>query len=130
MQDQSDSQNPSSSPKFKYVKKADLAPIRKIVQKQYEERLNKALLANRSRLERFIKNYDYDFVDKIHRKTYYWEHMGLTDEYDYATKNCKKFLVYERNGLIHGDNLILSLETDDMALDMKMVHKKIQDYLL
>ncbi len=56
--------------------------------------------------------------------------MGLTDEYDYATKNFKKLLVYERNGLILGDNLILSLETDDMALDMKMVHKKIQDYLL
>lgn len=221
---QPEAQEPSSSPKFKYVKKADLAPIKKIVQKQYEERLNKALLANRSRLERFIKNYDYDFVDKIyqksafarkqfispiiepideyikdwleshpggmnpyddppdletergefvrtksekiladtfyklgipyqyepefvlkngyckypdfillnviHRKTYYWEHMGLTDEYDYATKNFKKLLVYERNGLVLGDNLILSLETDDMALDMKMVHKKIQDYLL
>lgn len=224
MQYQSDFQSPSSSPKFKYVKKADLAPIKKIVQKQYEERLNKTLLANRSILERFIKNYDYDFVDKvyqksafarkqfispiiepideyikdwleshpggmnpyddppdletergefvrtksekiladtfyklgipyqyepefvlntgyckypdfillnvIHRKTYYWEHMGLTDKYDYATKNFKKLLIYERNGLVLGDNLILSLETDDMPLDMKMVHKKIQDYLL
>jgi len=207
-----------------YVSNGDLGQYKKLIQKQYEERLNKALLANRSRLERFIKNYDYDFVDKVYqksafarkqfispiiepideyikdwleshpggmnpyddppdletergefvrtksekiladtfyklgipyqyepefvlntgyckypdfillnvirRKTYYWEHMGLTDEHGYATKNFKKLLTYERNGLILGDNLIISLETDDMPLDMKMVHKKIQDYLL
>ena len=78
----------------------------------------------------YCKYPDFILLNVIHRKTYYWEHMGLTDEYDYATKNFKKLLVYERNGLVLGDNLILSLETDDMALDMKMVHKKIQDYLL
>lgn len=210
--------------KFTYVRQSDLAPIKKLVQKQYEERLQKALLANRSRLARFIKNYDYDFVDQIYqksafarkqyispiieprdefikdwyeqhpggmnpyddpperdtlrgekvrtkseqiladtfyrlgipyqyepefvlntgyckypdfvllnviqRKTYYWEHMGLTDEFDYATKNFKKLLVYERNGLILGENLILSLETEDMQLDMKMVDRKIREYLL
>ena len=207
-----------------YVRKADLAPIKKLVQKQYEEKLNKALLANRYRLAKFIKNYDYDFVDQIyqksafarkqyispiiepkddfikawleshpggqnpyddppeletqrgdfvrtksekiladtfynlgipyqyepafvlsngyckypdfillnviHRKTYYWEHMGLTDEHGYATKNFRKLAIYERNGLVLGDNLILSLETEDMPLDMKMVQRKIQDYLL
>ena len=207
-----------------YVRQSDLAPIKKLVQKQYEERLQKALLTNRSRLARFIKNYDYDFVDQIYqksafarkqyispiieprdefikdwyeqhpggmnpyddpperdtlrgekvrtkseqiladtfyrlgipyqyepefvlntgyckypdfvllnviqRKTYYWEHMGLTDEFDYATKNFKKLLVYERNGLILGENLILTLETEDMQLDMKMVDRKIREYLL
>ncbi len=210
--------------KYTYVRQSDLAPIKKLVQKQYEERLQKALLTNRSRLARFIKNYDYDFVDQIYqksafarkqyispiieprdefikdwyehhpggmnpyddpperdtlrgekvrtkseqlladtfyrlgipyqyepefvlntgyckypdfvllnviqRKTYYWEHMGLTDEFDYATKNFKKLLVYERNGLILGENLILSLETEDMQLDMKMVDRKIREYLL
>jgi hypothetical protein len=210
--------------KYTYVRQSDLAPIKKLVQKQYEERLQKALLTNRSRLARFIKNYDYDFVDQIYqksafarkqyispiieprdefikdwyehhpggmnpyddpperdtlrgekvrtkseqlladtfyrlgipyqyepefvlntgyckypdfvllnviqRKTYYWEHMGLTDEFDYATKNFKKLLVYERNGLILGENLILTLETEDMQLDMKMVDRKIREYLL
>jgi len=210
--------------KYTYVRQSDLAPIKKLVQKQYEERLQKALLTNRSRLARFIKNYDYDFVDQVYqksafarkqyispiieprdefikdwyeqhpggmnpyddpperdtlrgekvrtkseqlladtfyrlgipyqyepefvlntgyckypdfvllnviqRKTYYWEHMGLTDEFDYATKNFKKLLIYERNGLILGENLILSLETEDMQLDMKMVDRKIREYLL
>ena len=216
--------NLANGNKYSYVRQSDLAPIKKLVQKQYEERLQKALLTNRSRLARFIKNYDYDFVDQIYqksafarkqyispiieprdefikdwyeqhpggmnpyddpperdtlrgekvrtkseqiladtfyrlgipyqyepefvlntgyckypdfvllnviqRKTYYWEHMGLTDEFDYATKNFKKLLVYERNGLILGENLILSLETEDMQLDMKMVDRKIREYLL
>ena len=216
--------NLANGNKYSYVRQSDLAPIKKLVQKQYEERLQKALLANRSRLARFIKNYDYDFVDQVYqksafarkqyispiieprdefikdwyehhpggmnpyedpperdtlrgekvrtkseqiladtfyrlgipyqyepefvlnngyckypdfvllnviqRKTYYWEHMGLTDEFDYATKNFKKLLVYERNGLILGENLILSLETEDMQLDMKMVDRKIREYLL
>ncbi len=56
--------------------------------------------------------------------------MGLTDEFDYATKNFKKLLIYERNGLILGENLILTLETEDMQLDMKMVDRKIREYLL
>lgn len=218
------SANPQNPQKFSYVRKADLAPIKKLVQKQYEEKLNKALLTNRNRLAKFIKNYDYDFVDQIyqksafarkqyispiiepkddfikdwleshpggqnpyddppeletqrgefvrtksekiladtfynlgipyqyepafvlsngyckypdfillnviHRKTYYWEHMGLTDEHGYATKNFRKLAIYERNGLVLGDNLILSLETEDMPLDMKMVQQKIRDYLL
>ncbi|WP_026523126.1 hypothetical protein [Butyrivibrio sp. VCB2001] len=216
--------NLANGGKYSYVRQSDLAPIKKLVQKQYEERLQKALLTNRSRLARFIKNYDYDFVDQIYqksafarkqyispiieprdefikdwyeqhpggmnpyddpperdtlrgekvrtkseqlladtfyrlgipyqyepefvlntgyckypdfvllnviqRKTYYWEHMGLTDEFDYATRNFKKLLVYERNGLILGENLILSLETEDMQLDMKMVDRKIREYLL
>ena len=222
--DPQNSANPQNPQKFSYVRKSDLAPIKKLVQKQYEEKLNKALLANRTRLAKFIKNYDYDFVDQIyqksafarkqyispiiepkddfikdwleshpggqnpyddppeletqrgefvrtksekiladtfynlgipyqyepafvlsngyckypdfillnviHRKTYYWEHMGLTDEHGYATKNFRKLVIYERNGLVLGDNLILSLETEDMPLDMKMVQRKIQDYLL
>ena len=216
--------NLAGAGKFSYVRQSDLAPIKKLVQKQYEERLQKELLTNRSRLARFIKNYDYDFVDQVYqksafarkhyispiieprdefikdwyekhpggmnpyddpperdtlrgekvrtkseqiladtfyhlgipyqyepefvlntgyckypdfvllnviqRKTYYWEHMGLTDEHGYATKNFKKLLVYEKNGLILGENLILSLETEDMQLDMDMVNRKIREYLL
>ena len=52
-----------------YVSNSDLNQYKKLIQKHYEERLNKALLTNRSRLERFIKNYDYDFVDKIYQKS-------------------------------------------------------------
>ena len=76
-----------------------------------------------------VKFPDFVLLNVIHRKTYYWEHLGLADDERYATKNFRKLLEYERSGLIVGDNLIITLETEDMPLDMKMVYQKIQDYL-
>ena len=78
----------------------------------------------------YCKYPDFVLLNVLQRKTYYWEHMGLTDEDGYATKNFKKLLVYEKNGLVLGENLIITLETADMPLDMKMVNTKIHDYLL
>ncbi|MBO4478007.1 MAG: hypothetical protein J5757_06730 [Lachnospiraceae bacterium] len=63
-------------------------------------------------------------VDK--RKTIYWEHLGLPNASEYATKNYTKLETYERNGILLGDNLILTLESPDYPLDTGLIRKKIE----
>ncbi len=64
------------------------------------------------------------------RKTIYWEHLGRVGELDYATKNFVKIMDYEQNGLILGDNLIITLETLERPLDIKMVEEKVRLFLM
>lgn len=63
-------------------------------------------------------------VDK--RKTIYWEHLGLPNASEYATKSYTKLETYERNGILLGDNLILTLESPDYPLDTGLIRKKIE----
>lgn len=62
--------------------------------------------------------------------TYYWEHLGLISEYDYATKNFSKIQDYIGNGLFPGKDLILSMESEGVNLDIKTVERMIESYLL
>lgn len=62
-------------------------------------------------------------------KTIYIEHLGLVEKEDYATKNFLKIMDYEEVGIVLGDNLIITMETKDRPLDMKVVKKKIHDFL-
>lgn len=64
------------------------------------------------------------------KKTYYWEHLGLVSDNDYATKNFEKILMYEKNGYIPGNNLILSLESSEYKFDVKSIEDKIKKFLL
>ena len=64
------------------------------------------------------------------RKTIYWEHLGRAGELDYATRNFEKLMDYEKNGLILGDNLIITLETSDRPIDIKNVEEKVRLFLM
>ncbi len=63
------------------------------------------------------------------RKTIYWEHLGMVGVADYAAKNLTKLEMYEKNGLLLGDNLIVSIETPDSTLDIAAVKRKIELFL-
>ncbi len=63
-------------------------------------------------------------------KTIYWEHLGKVGEEWYATKNFNKLMDYEKKGLILGDNLIITLESEKQPLDVDIVHRKIKEFLL
>ena len=43
-------------------------------------------------------------------RPFYWEHVGLLDQPDYARRNYDKLKRYYNAGLVPGDNLILSFE--------------------
>ncbi|WP_026521969.1 hypothetical protein [Butyrivibrio sp. VCB2001] len=63
-------------------------------------------------------------------KTYYIEHLGLVDQERYATRNFNKLIDYEEVGIVLGINLIITMETEDRPLDMKVLEKKIKEYIL
>ncbi len=73
---------------------------------------------------------DFAALNVRKNKTVYIEHLGLIDQAGYATKNFNKLLDYEEIGIVLGDDLIITMETEERPLDMKVVKKKITEYLL
>ena len=73
---------------------------------------------------------DFAILNINRRKTYLWEHLGLISDEDYEKKNMSKIDIYERNGYVLGDNLIISLETAEKPIDIELVEYKINKLLL
>lgn len=64
------------------------------------------------------------------KKTIYWEHLGLIDYNDYASKNMQKINDYENCGYEIGDNLILTMETSSSQFDSRKFEEKIRKLCL
>ena len=64
------------------------------------------------------------------RKTFYWEHLGIVSDDDYASKNFRKIELYEKNGILLGDRLIVSMESRGMSLDVGLIKKKVEEFLV
>ena len=64
------------------------------------------------------------------RKTWFWEHLGRLSEAEYAIDAFDKLILYERNGIVLGQNLIITMETKEIPLDIKQILKLIEYYLL
>ena len=73
---------------------------------------------------------DFVLLNVRKNKTIYWEHLGRAGEELYAVRNFDKLMKYERNGLIIGDNLIITIESEKMPLDVDIVTYKIKEFLL
>jgi hypothetical protein len=73
---------------------------------------------------------DFLVLNKKERRTYVWEHLGLIDTADYAVRNLNKVAHYEEAGYMVGQELIITMESENIPLNIKMVEKKINDYLL
>jgi hypothetical protein len=65
-----------------------------------------------------------DFTFMYHRKTYYWEHKGMLDVFDYVQRDEKKDRWYKENG--YQDNLIVTpREGMNLADSIEYVFKNI-----
>jgi hypothetical protein len=73
---------------------------------------------------------DFAILNVRKRKTIYWEHLGKVGEEVYATRNFNKLMDYEEQGLIIGDNLIITMETEKRSLDIAIVEEKVRLFLL
>lgn len=73
---------------------------------------------------------DFTCLNVSKRKEYIWEHFGMMDNQSYANKNIKKISVYEQNGYMAGDNMILTFESSQVPLDSRVIKTKIEKYLL
>lgn len=73
---------------------------------------------------------DFTVLNRRTRKEYYWEHMGLMDNEEYCEKAIKKIESMEKNNLFSGESVILTYETKNHPLNIKVVNELIQKYLL
>ena len=60
----------------------------------------------------------------------YWEHFGLISDGEYATKSFAKLYAYEEIGLDIGKDVLFTVESPDIPLNLSAVEEKIQKYLL
>jgi hypothetical protein len=72
---------------------------------------------------------DFTFLSKRLRKEIYWEHEGMMDKPEYAIKAVKKLNSYHMNGIIPGERLILTFETEQDVLDSRVVSDLVDKYL-
>ncbi len=73
---------------------------------------------------------DFAILNVRERRTVYWEHLGRCGEAGYAIKNFNKIMDYEEQGLILGDNLIITVETRERPLNVKIVEEKAKLLLI
>lgn len=83
----------------------------------------------------YLRGYGYikpDFIvlNKRNGKEYYWEHLGMMDDKEYCEKAIKKIETLERNNIFPGKNMILTYETKEHPLNIKIVERLIEEYLL
>lgn len=60
----------------------------------------------------------------------YWEHFGLMDNPEYASKNSKRIVQLNDSGIITGKNLIITMETRDCPLSKPYVMSVIENQIL
>ncbi len=73
---------------------------------------------------------DFKVLNKQKRKEIYWEHFGRMDDPDYSEKAIRKINTYIKNGFYPGENLILTFETSECPLDVKVLETTIQRFLV
>ncbi len=72
---------------------------------------------------------DFTFLSRKLRKEIYWEHEGMMDKPEYAIKAVKKLNSYQMNGILPGERLILTFETEQDVLNSKIVSDLADKYL-
>lgn len=72
---------------------------------------------------------DFTCLNVRTREEFYWEHLGMMSDPEYAGNAVRKINAYEASGIILGKNLLTTFETLNQPLDMRIVEKKIQEFL-
>jgi len=72
---------------------------------------------------------DFTFFSRKLRREIYWEHEGMMDKPEYAIKAVKKLNSYQMNGILPGERLILTFETEQDVLNTRIVSELADKYL-
>ena len=73
---------------------------------------------------------DFTLLNVERRTEYYWEHLGMMEQEDYCKKALQKLELYAMNGIFPGKNLIITMESKTNPLNMQVVEKQIEEFLL
>ena len=69
---------------------------------------------------------DFTLLNLKERKEIYWEHLGMLDDQEYRDNAIRKIRCYENTGYFHGDRLIVTEESSNCPLDIKLIEKQIR----
>ena len=72
---------------------------------------------------------DFTVLNIRKRKEMFWDHFGMMDDPDYASKAVKKLISYNKNKIFPGDRLIITSETRTEPLNIRQIRDVIQFYL-
>ena len=64
------------------------------------------------------------------RHVLYWEHLGRMDEPGYCNDTLWKMRRYEKNGILPGVNLILTMEAAEYPINTNIIWKMIETYCI
>lgn len=73
---------------------------------------------------------DFDILNIRTREEFRWEHFGKADNPEYMRYNIGRLNDLMLTGYLPGVNLILTFETENKPLDMRIVHALIKKFLL
>ncbi len=95
-------------------------------------------------LEQHGLEFEYEHPWKVQGKYYYpdflirhpktgqwilWEHFGLMDDPEYARRAYEKIQAYIESGIMPGVHLIMTFETKNQPLSVKVVEDTIKRFL-
>jgi len=73
---------------------------------------------------------DFTVLNPRLRKVYYWEHLGMIGDAEYADSTVRKIGTYISNGIFPGDQLLLTMETNTVPLNIRHVKAIIAHFLI
>ena len=73
---------------------------------------------------------DFKLLLIAERKVFIHEHLGMMDDPTYATRALRRLMELEMNGWYPGVNLIVTFETKNLPLDMRVVRHTVERLLL
>lgn len=73
---------------------------------------------------------DFTTLNVRERKTLYWEHRGMMDDFEYSRNAVQKNKVYMRDGIVVGRNLIITEETSNHPLGTDEINIIISQLLM
>ena len=73
---------------------------------------------------------DFTALNPDTREECIWEHFGMRENPEYASKAMNKLNVYARNGYTVGDNLIITMEGQSQPLNTRNLDKVIRKNLM
>ena len=71
---------------------------------------------------------DFEIVHPVTHKLIWWEHFGMMDDPEYSYSAMKKLTEYARNGIVLGENLIVTYETAMAPLTHEMINDRLRCY--
>ena len=82
------------------------------------------------RVDGILYHPDFAILKMPERKVIYWEHLGKMHDPDYVLRNMKRLISFEKAGIFLGDNLIITMESENDPLNQGQIDSVINHYFL